>query len=72
MQEPLVYDVDIGECLDIATMESTTIKADQLANKRGYYMSSQGSSSSSGSKSKKQADRREPCCCRTRWCPVPA
>ena len=47
--------MDTGECLDIATMGSTTIKADQTANQWGCYMGGntggQGSSSSS-SKSK--------------------
>ena len=32
MPQPLGYEVDTGECLDIVTMGSTTIKADQVAN----------------------------------------
>ena len=55
MQEPLGYDVDTGECLDIAGMGSTSIKADPMANQWGWYTGGQGSSSSSSSKSKKQA-----------------
>ena len=52
MQQPLGYEVHTGECLDIATMGSTTIKADQVASQWAYYTSGEGSSSS---KSKKQA-----------------
>ena len=54
MPQPLGYEVDTGECMDIATMRSTTIKADQVANRWGYYTGGEGSSSSS-SKGKKQA-----------------
>ena len=35
IQEPFGNDVDIWECLNIATMGSTTIKADQTANQWG-------------------------------------
>ena len=54
MPQPLGYEVDTGECIDVATMGSTTIKADQVANQWGYYTGGEGSSSSS-SKGKKQA-----------------
>ena len=54
MQEPLGYEVDTGECVDIAAMGSTTIKAHQTANQWGYYTGGQGSSSSSSSISKKR------------------
>ena len=54
MPQPLGYEVDTGECMDIATMGSTTIKADQVANQWGYYTGGEGTSSSS-SKGKKQA-----------------
>ena len=52
MQQPLGYEGDTEELLDIATMWSATIKADQIANQRAYYMGGEGSSSS---KSKKRA-----------------
>ena len=32
MPQLLGYEVDTGECMDIVTMGSTTIKADQVAN----------------------------------------
>ena len=53
MPQPLGYEVDTGECMDIATMGSTTIKTDQVANQWGYYTGGERSSSSS-SKGKKQ------------------
>ena len=53
MQQPLGYEVDTGECLEDATMGSTTIKADQAPYQWAYYTGGEGSSSSS--KSKKQA-----------------
>ena len=54
MPHPLGYEVNTGECMDIATMGSTSIKADQVANQWGYYTGGEGSGSS-GSKGKKQA-----------------
>ena len=54
MPQPLGYEVDTEECMDIATMGSTTIKADRVANYWGYYKGGEDSSSSS-SKGKKQA-----------------
>ena len=42
MQQSLRYEVDTGEWLDIATMGSTTIKADQVANQWAYYTGEEG------------------------------
>ena len=53
MQQRLGYEVDTRECLDIATIGSTTIKADEVTNQWAYYTGGEGSSSSS--KSKEQA-----------------
>ena len=47
MPQPLGYEVDDGECMDIAPMGCTTIKAEQVANQWGYYTGGEGSSSSS-------------------------
>ena len=55
MQQSLGYEVDTGECLDIDTMGSSTIKADQVGNQWAYYTGGEGSSCSSKSKTQAAA-----------------